>query len=479
MRGRRLVLVLPLLLTTLAWLPREAAADEAPLPWYARLRSPAEALVALQAEVGSLSRNEQWNARPKLAAAYLDAFAATGDEVTNAEDRLALHRLNATARRFDEAVRVALPVLEDEQAQVGHRAQAAEGIAGYLTQEAVVEALGEDGLAELAASIEAFATSPVVKQGRIDASRLLFALAQYHGSRDAPEKEIALNMAAARASAGRAAQAGRSILKTLMAASTRLEEYDAIRAEAKASFDELRALAAGYQEAVTASGDEAAMASAASVVKLLEHGEAPLELLGAKAPAWTVEHAFGDVKELADLEGKVVFVDFWATWCGWCIRSFPAVRDLLRDYADEDLAIVGVTTSAPSVVEANYDLDDDMKHKLKQGATIRRIQLASDRTPADAAKHVYPADEYPEREREALTRFIANHEMTWPVVMIDREEPKAKYGLQGWPHAMLLDRQGRVRYFKVGALLRDREEQVKHFREILDSLLAESADDER
>lgn len=471
---RRALIVLVLALVAVAsGIP--ARAEDAPRPWFLRLMTPTEASAALQEQLRGLSRNQQWNARPELAGAYLDAWTASGRAVTAPAEVLALHRLNASARRFDQAVQVAMPLLADADAAVADRAQAAQGIAGFMAQAEVREALGEEALAGLASSIEAFATSDEAATGRVDPSRLLFDLAQYYGVIDQPERVVALNMAAARASPGRAAQAGRSILRTWMSSTAQLEDYPALLEKATKHFDELRALAASYVETVAASGDEQAKARAESTLKLLENGEAPLSMLGQPAPAWTLEHAFGDVEQLADLEGKVVFVDFWATWCGWCIRSFPAVRDLLRDYADEDLAIIGVTTTAPSVVEANYQLDDDMKHKLEAGQTIPKIRLASARAPADPANGIYPADVFPAKEREALTRFIANHEMTWPVLMIDKAEPKAKFGLQGWPHAVVLDRQGRIRYFKVGALLRDREEQVKHFREILDALLAEDA----
>ncbi len=477
---RPVVCLVLLALVLLAAAPATPAqAEDAAPSWFLRLMTPTEATVALQAELSGLSRNEQWNARPALAGAYLDAWATSGQAVSEPAEVLALHRLNASARRFDQAVRVAMPLLADTGAPVGDRAQAAQGIAGFMAQAEVREALGEEALAELASSIEAFATSDEAASARVDPSRLLFGLAQYYGAVDQPEKVVALNMAAARSSPGRAAQAGRSILRTWMSSTARMEDYPALIANATKHFDELRALAAGYVETVAASGDEQAKARAASASKLLANGEAPLAMLGQPAPAWTLEHAFGDVEQLADLQGKVVFVDFWATWCGWCIRSFPAVRDLLRDYADTDLAVVGVTTTAPSVVEANYNLDEDMKHKLEAGKAIARIRLASERAPADPAKGVYPADVFPAKEREALTRFIANHEMTWPVLMIDKAEPKAKFGLQGWPHAVIIDRQGRIRYFKVGALLRDREAQVKHFREILDALLAEGADASR
>ena len=46
--------------------------------------------------------------------------------------------------------------------------------------------------------------------------------------------------------------------------------------------------------------------------------------------------------DLAALKGKVVYVDFWASWCGPCRRSFPWMNDLQRRYGDRGLTIVGV-----------------------------------------------------------------------------------------------------------------------------------------
>ena len=63
--------------------------------------------------------------------------------------------------------------------------------------------------------------------------------------------------------------------------------------------------------------------------------------------------------------------------------------------------------------------------------------------------------------------------MSWDVVMIDAAEPGPKFALTGWPHAIVLDRKGRVRYFKRGALLTDKPEGIAKLRKVVDSLLAE------
>ena len=52
----------------------------------------------------------------------------------------------------------------------------------------------------------------------------------------------------------------------------------------------------------------------------------------------------GEVKA-ADLKGKVVLVDFYATWCGPCMAAIPHNNELLKQYKDKGLVIVGVCTS--------------------------------------------------------------------------------------------------------------------------------------
>jgi thiol-disulfide isomerase/thioredoxin len=45
---------------------------------------------------------------------------------------------------------------------------------------------------------------------------------------------------------------------------------------------------------------------------------------------------------LAELKGKIVVLDFWATWCGPCIKSIPHTNELLKKYADKGVVIIGV-----------------------------------------------------------------------------------------------------------------------------------------
>jgi thiol-disulfide isomerase/thioredoxin len=47
----------------------------------------------------------------------------------------------------------------------------------------------------------------------------------------------------------------------------------------------------------------------------------------------------------AGMKGKVIVIDFYATWCGPCMRAIPHNNEMLKKYADKGLVIIGVCTS--------------------------------------------------------------------------------------------------------------------------------------
>ena len=74
------------------------------------------------------------------------------------------------------------------------------------------------------------------------------------------------------------------------------------------------------------------------------------------APACVVEMLEGGDQALGDLQGKVVLVDFWATWCKPCLETMPRLQKLYSAYSDKGFDVLGVS----------IDEDKDRVEKIKK-----------------------------------------------------------------------------------------------------------------
>ena len=64
---------------------------------------------------------------------------------------------------------------------------------------------------------------------------------------------------------------------------------------------------------------------------------------GNPAPAFTLQDLNGKDVSLADFRGKVVIIDFWATWCPPCVKEIPHFIELYEQYKDKGLAMLGIS----------------------------------------------------------------------------------------------------------------------------------------
>ena len=66
----------------------------------------------------------------------------------------------------------------------------------------------------------------------------------------------------------------------------------------------------------------------------------------------TVTDLEGKSRKVADFKGKVVFLNFWATWCRPCLMELPSIQKLHAQFKDRDVAFVIVSEETPDVLKA-------------------------------------------------------------------------------------------------------------------------------
>ncbi|MDB4474215.1 TlpA family protein disulfide reductase [Opitutaceae bacterium] len=139
------------------------------------------------------------------------------------------------------------------------------------------------------------------------------------------------------------------------------------------------------------------------------------QITSVAGPNWSLPRLDGSLINSEDLLGKVVVVDFWATWCPPCRAEIPGYIAMQRELADEDLIIVGVSLDegGPAVVQ----------------------------------------------------KFADQMGINYELVMGDLEVVRAFGGVQVIPTTFLIDREGRVRHRKEGMMSRKDYEAI--VREVL------------
>ncbi len=85
------------------------------------------------------------------------------------------------------------------------------------------------------------------------------------------------------------------------------------------------------------------MSAALFIVPSCKPQEIPPAAVGNKAPSFTLKDTGGRTVKLSDFLGKVVIIDFWATWCGPCKESTVELEKLHRKYRDRGVVVLGIS----------------------------------------------------------------------------------------------------------------------------------------
>ena len=100
--------------------------------------------------------------------------------------------------------------------------------------------------------------------------------------------------------------------------------------------------------------------------------------VGESAPSLRLSTAKGETVALESLRGQVVYVDFWASWCGPCKRSFPWMNELQQRYGDKGFTVVAVNVDKKA--------EDAERFLAQTPARFTVVYDAPGATPAVGAK---------------------------------------------------------------------------------------------
>ena len=119
-----------------------------------------------------------------------------------------------------------------------------------------------------------------------------------------------------------------------------------------------------------------------------------LKLLGKQAPTISGVDVDGKAVSLAGLKGKVVLINFWATWCPPCVAEIPGLNALAEKFHDRGFEVIGINVDA---------MHEDVKDTKNALTAVRRFLVSQNiawtnllnRTGADDLTKAYGVEDIP------------------------------------------------------------------------------------
>jgi peroxiredoxin len=102
----------------------------------------------------------------------------------------------------------------------------------------------------------------------------------------------------------------------------------------------------------------------AAIAALMVTGCQPSAESGPMAPDFSLQDLSDQMVSLSDFRGKVVLLDFWATWCPPCRMSIPELVKLQDKYRDSGLDIIGISLDDPQDGLSRYLREFKEKYKI-------------------------------------------------------------------------------------------------------------------
>lgn len=140
--------------------------------------------------------------------------------------------------------------------------------------------------------------------------------------------------------------------------------------------------------------------------------------VGQEAPEISLPAPDGTTYSLSDLRGKIVLLDFWASWCGPCRKENPNVVRVYEDYKDQGFTVYSVSL-------------DGMDSKTRKRMTSE--------TQIEA---------YMQNQKQRWVRAIEQDNLNWKYHVSDLKKWESvaaqKYGVSSIPKAFIIDRDGKI-----------------------------------